>query len=123
MKFSLHEKGYLLVSIKGKRYGVHQIIAKYFLENPYNLPQVDHKNTIKTDNRMENLEWVTQSVNMQRSYNNGTHLSKLKNYQILEIRDYASKNPHIKQNELAKMWNTDQPTISRILSKQRRKSI
>jgi hypothetical protein len=120
MKFSKHKKGYLLVSIKGKRYGVHQLVAKYFLKNPLNLPQLDHRNFQKDDNRVENLEWVTQSTNITRSYKNGNHPVKLKDEQILEIREYFQNNPKAKQSNIALLWNTDQPTISRILSHKRR---
>jgi hypothetical protein len=42
---------------------VHRLVAKAFLENPNQLPQVDHKNGIKTDNRVKNLRWVSASDN------------------------------------------------------------
>jgi len=42
---------------------LHRIIASSFIPNPDNLPQIDHINRIRTDNRIENLRWVSASKN------------------------------------------------------------
>ena len=55
--------GYIRVVLNGKHFKKHRLIAEQFIPNPLNLPFVDHKNRIRTDNRVENLRWVTHSEN------------------------------------------------------------
>ena len=62
-KFSVKFDGYLLVSIDGKMMLAHRIVAQSFIPNPENKPCIDHINTIRTDNRVENLRWVTHKEN------------------------------------------------------------
>lgn len=60
--------GYRLVCLckdgRQKSCKVHRLVAEAFIPNPGNLPQVNHKNEDKTDNRAENLEWCSQSYNI-----------------------------------------------------------
>lgn len=60
--------GYTCISLcdkdhNKKQYRIHQLVAKAFIPNPNNLPMINHKNEIKNDNRVENLEWVTAQQN------------------------------------------------------------
>ncbi len=43
---------------KNKKFYIHRLVAKHFIENPYNKKRVKHKNEIKTDNRYNNLKFV-----------------------------------------------------------------
>ena len=52
---------------KRKHYTVHKLVASAFIPNPSNKPTVNHKNGIKTDTRVENLEWATQREQKRHS--------------------------------------------------------
>jgi hypothetical protein len=99
MKQFYSHNGYLRIELKsdgkGNKYPVHRLVLEAFGGTVPSKPQVNHKNLIKDDNRIENLEWCDASENMQHYFREtGAHgprgeicgSSILKECQVLEAR-------------------------------------
>ncbi|MEL7418089.1 MAG: NUMOD4 domain-containing protein [Cyanobacteria bacterium J06555_3] len=91
-KLGDNTRGYLRVNLskngQSKFFSVHRLVATAFIPNPDRLPQVNHRNGVKTDNRVENLEWVDISKNQKHSYKvlkRKSPKSELDSNQVLEI--------------------------------------
>ena len=94
-------KGYLRVTLskdgKQKQYSVHRLVAQAFLQNPDNLPQVNHKDEDKTNNRVDNLEWCSAKYNN----NYGTRIQRItekKSKQVLCV-ETGKIYPSLRQAE------------------------
>lgn len=110
---TVNRYGYLTTKLcydgKCRRLTIHRLVAKAFLTNENNYNQVNHINGNKFDNRLDNLEWVSASQNIQHAYDTGLMTSehmqgskhfnaKVNEEDVIEMRRlYDNKEMKIKQ--------------------------
>lgn len=90
---------------------IHRLVAQAFIPNPHNLPEVNHKNFNRTDNRVENLEWVSHNDNVAYSIKAGRHFC---------TRDLTGdNNPNYGNDALKRYYKENPAEAKRILSRPR----
>ena len=92
MKPTLTWNGYHRISLGSpkKQITIHRLVALTFIDNPKNEPMVNHINGLKTDNRVENLEWSSASHNMKHAYHVLGVESASKKYDDIDFITYAT---------------------------------
>lgn len=118
-----HENG----SNKSIREYIHRAVAGLFISNPDNLPQVNHKNLDKSDNSVENLEWISRSSNILHAHATGAMVKRTTNAQIniLTEQQVVELYTEVKKNGVgisiqAKKMGIPRTTASSIINKRSR---
>ena len=131
----LSRPGYLQVSLskkgKPKIFSVHRLVAKCFIPNPQNLPEVNHKFGVKLDNYFKNLEWCTDAQNKRHALQFGLMqsghdypTSKLTEKDVRYIREnYKPHDKEFGEVALAKKFKVHSNTIDDILRFKRYKNV
>lgn len=135
MKPALDANGYLRTVLKRDSDGklvtikVHRMVAIAFIENPMNKPSVNHINGIRNDNRVINLEWVTQKENTLHSFkigissnkgekNSCATLTDKEAKEILDSYEFGKKGKKgVTKKQLAEKYNTTFAVIKRLIQR------
>lgn len=122
----LSTKGYprVTISIKDKKITkiTHRLVAEAFLERIEGKTQVNHINGIKTDNRVENLEWVTNKENKDHAVRNkliatGFRLPQTKLTEEMKSQIKILYSRGVSQKDIAMRFGIVQQTVSKVLKK------
>lgn len=111
--------GYWFFRMPHKKFSktIHRLVAMHFLPNPNNLPEVNHKDGNKSNNRASNLEWCTRQYNIRHAHDTGLKVNK-GNRRIFTNEDIAviksCFNEGITNVEIARKFNCHHSTISYI---------
>lgn len=120
LKGYTNNKGYQMVHLRtkdsNKLCSIHRLVAIHFIPNPNNLPYVNHKNEIKTDNRASNLEWCTHSYNINYGTGNKRRSkTKINNtYNTKAVRCIELKKTYPSTREAERQTGIDCSQISAV---------
>lgn len=122
MANNLHKSGYVQVSLNINgccaNNKVHRLVAIAFIENPKNLPQVNHKDGNKQNNNVSNLEWCTAIENVQHAEATGLRNSKGQGNQFygkkhtIESKRIISEKHHLSRKVIDKYTGNEYPSIT-----------
>lgn len=127
------DNGYYTITLSddtvNKSYKVHQVVAKVFIPNPEEKPCINHKDSDRGNNHVDNLEWCTYQENMDHAIKNGrikrgekAGRSKLTRNQVLQIRSIY-ENGWFDKDQIAEAYNMNSEYIMKIIRNQAWKHI
>ena len=104
IKQRMNSDGYMCITVgkTGNRTvaSVHRLVAKAFIPNPLNLPEVNHKDYNRTNNSVDNLEWCSHKENIDYTLAAGRHASQTLDYS-------GKKNPNYGNTTLSQKYKAD----------------
>ena len=129
-KERLNMDGYVKATFRknGKAYDrrVHRVVALAFIDNPDNLETVNHINGVKTDNRVENLEWMNRTEQLQHAYDLGLKVAprgiescnaSFTEEEVRYIRKVCKKGSRkLGTSALARQFNVHDTTIGDVVN-------
>ncbi len=108
------DRGYFKVHLykdkKQKSYYIHRLVAEAYIPNPENLPEINHKDEIKSNNSIKNLEWCTGLYNLQY----GTRVERMAKKRGKKIICVETGEVFDSQKEAAERYGLNQGNLSRV---------
>lgn len=119
---ALSAKGYQRINLEGRVRQIHRIVALAFLPNPDGLPQINHKDGIKTNNKVENLEWCTNQDNRNHAVANGLHAKGprphiRKHGDVVAIRAHTMRNEGVPIRRIARELGIHPSSMRKIIKR------
>jgi len=102
-----HSNGYLKCTINGKDKYIHRLVAECFLEKQEGFYEVNHKDGVKSNNNVDNLEWTNRSINNKHAFDIGLRTSK-------EMREISLCDKAVEARKKRRKFNDEQ--IKEVLS-------
>lgn len=102
-----------------KRFFRHRLVGEYFVENPMNLPEINHKDGNKSNNFYKNLEWCSRSFNEKHCWDNGLkhyNSGTIKNKPFVVTFNDGTIKKYDSQGQLSKDINVSAQIIGRWLN-------
>ncbi|QUL77336.1 hypothetical protein [Escherichia phage UPEC06] len=126
LKPDTNSAGYLRVSLskngKVTRRFIHQLVAEHYVENPYNLPVVNHKDRDRKNNADSNLEWMTTKQNVDHGWKAGRrNPNRFDDDFEKEVYDMVIKTTML-QKEIAQYFGIHRDTVREITKRLRGRS-
>ena len=94
LKESINNKGYYTVHLNGITHDKHRLVAKQFIDNPNNLPCIDHIDRDRANNRINNLRWVSYSENSKNKTSSNNIIYTYYEYVDFDDEDMTQVNQY-----------------------------
>jgi hypothetical protein len=122
LKVTKNSQGYSRVTILGKAQRLHRLIALKYISNPFLKPIVDHIDNNKSNNSINNLQWLTYSENSKKAYSENQSMSNFTN-KLIQKKSIISEKDNIKTKHLslrqcANFVQRDVAAVYRVLNKE-----
>lgn len=124
MNLRPNHRGYISVFLRDaplvRNIPVHRLVAGAFIPNPQGLPEVNHMDTIKINNIVTNLEWISRLGNHAHAVKSGIKMACIRKLSDEDVAAIIVLSTTRTNSDVARRFGINQSTVSRIVSGLRR---